>query len=272
MNSMAPDQARMHATPVAGVTLMHAHFVRHAFDRHSHETYSIGVTQAGVQSFRCRGSALASVPGSIMAFLPDEPHDGHAGVAQGFAYRMLYLDTDVVTEWLQGAPAFREPLIEDAQAAARLTRAMDALLQPGEALRAHALLSESVIDLGARHARGGGAGDHRRGTPAWITRVRDLIEAHHAQDLTVETLAEVAGVSRVHVTRAFGARYGLPPHLYLNAARLRHARRLLLEGDSLADAAAAAGFADQSHFTRRFKGSFGMTPGAWLQAVLSRPR
>jgi hypothetical protein len=46
---------------------MHAHFQRHVYHRHSHETYSFGVTEDGVQSFNCRGSARASAAGMIMA-------------------------------------------------------------------------------------------------------------------------------------------------------------------------------------------------------------
>jgi len=58
---------------------MQAHFVRHAYDPHSHDDYLFGVTEQGVQAFRCRGGAWASSAGMIMAFNPDEPHDGHAG-------------------------------------------------------------------------------------------------------------------------------------------------------------------------------------------------
>ena len=84
-------------------------------------------------------------------------------------------------------------------------------------------------------------------------------------------LARAAGLSRVHVSRAFARQFGMPPHAYLNALRLRHARQALLAGQSLADVAAACGFADQSHFTRRFKGSLGVTPGVWLKQMGKAP-
>jgi AraC-like DNA-binding protein len=59
----------------------------------------------------------------------------------------------------------------------------------------------------------------------------------------------------------------VPPHVYLNAVRLANARQLLLTGVPLATVAATTGFADQSHFTRRFKGATGLSPGAWLRQM-----
>ncbi|WP_266160700.1 helix-turn-helix transcriptional regulator, partial [Dyella silvatica] len=87
------------------------------------------------------------------------------------------------------------------------------------------------------------------------------------EDITVERLAILAGLSRVHLTRAFAKSMGVPPHTYLNMVRLRHAQRALLSGQGLADAALSSGFADQSHFNRRFKGSIGLAPGAWLKQM-----
>lgn len=98
-------------------------------------------------------------------------------------------------------------------------------------------------------------------------RVRDYLHAHYCENVTVQDLAPVAGLSRVHLTRAFTQRFGAPPHLYLNAVRLRQAQAAMLAGTPLAEVAAACGFADQSHFTRRFKGSVGTPPAQWLRQM-----
>lgn len=100
----------------------------------------------------------------------------------------------------------------------------------------------------------------------WLQRAREFLEANHERDLTIAQVAQAAGVSRVHLTRAYAAAYGLPPHAHLNLIRLRHALAMLERGVPIAEVAARAGFADQSHFTRRFKGAFGLTPGAWQRA------
>jgi AraC-like DNA-binding protein len=49
--------------------------------------------------------------------------------------------------------------------------------------------------------------------------------------------------------------------------RLDFCRQRMLAGDNLADIAAHAGFADQSHMTRQFISRFGLSPGRWLKFV-----
>jgi AraC-like DNA-binding protein len=103
---------------------------------------------------------------------------------------------------------------------------------------------------------------------ARMARIRDYLRSHFDQDITVDALAREAGLSRVHLTRAFARQFGVPPHIYLNAVRLERAQAAMLAGQGLAEVAAACGFADQSHFSRRFKGSVGLAPGSrWLRQM-----
>ena len=73
-------------------------------------------------------------------------------------------------------------------------------------------------------------------------------------------------MSRFHLCRAFARTYGLPPHAYQLQLRLAEAKRQLAAGRPPAEVAAAIGFADQSHLTKRFKGAFGITPGQFATA------
>src|ERR1700756_789679 len=85
------DWTEYATVPEAGVELLRARMRRHVYERHAHDGFAIGVTEWGVQAFRCRGETHASTAGMVMAFNPDDPHDGHAGDEHGFAYRMLYV-------------------------------------------------------------------------------------------------------------------------------------------------------------------------------------
>src|SRR6266496_6827847 len=82
---------------------MHAHFARHVYHRHSHDTYSFGVTESGAQTFTCRGARHVSARGMVMAFNPDDPHDGHAADRSGFTYRMVHLGPELVADVLADA-------------------------------------------------------------------------------------------------------------------------------------------------------------------------
>jgi AraC-like DNA-binding protein len=266
----------MQPTAVPGVELLRAHFVEHSFDRHSHDTWSIGVTLAGQQSFRCRGTTTTSRSGNVIVFRPDDAHDGHGEDEDGFRYAMLYLCESVVSAWLREASTnavpcgIRDALIDDEALGRCIADAVQACLQPGESLRSATLMQHAVLRLFQRHAGHPVTTWRETGTPRWLHAVRDHLEAHYASDVTVEQLARIAGVSRVHLTRAFMKAFGQPPHGHLNSLRLRAAKRLLARGQSIAETAADAGFADQSHLTRRFKATFGVTPGAWLRQTHPR--
>jgi AraC-like DNA-binding protein len=265
------DWVRFEPSAMEGVTLMKAHFRQHAFDRHSHETYSIGLTHAGVQTFNCGGSLHASLPGDLILFNPDQAHDGQRGAPEGFGYSILYVPEEVVAGCADPDAGmvlprhFRQPVVRDGALARRFAQAVSAINQPGESLRAEELTRDVLAAILLRH--GESVASRRQRIAAGSSRmdkVRDFLQTHYAQDVGALTLAGIAGLSRAHLTRAFARHFGVPPHVYLNAVRVRKAQQAMLAGDSLADVAAGCGFADQSHFSRRFKGALGVTPAQWL--------
>ncbi|HEY2134031.1 MAG TPA: AraC family ligand binding domain-containing protein [Acetobacteraceae bacterium] len=69
-----------------GVEAIHARFAGHAYDLHRHEDWLVGITEAGVQDFCCRGRRWRSTPGRVILIELGEAHDGQAGTTEGFAY------------------------------------------------------------------------------------------------------------------------------------------------------------------------------------------
>ena len=96
-----------------------------------------------------------------------------------------------------------------------------------------------------------------------LLRARDFIWEYYAENVTLDELATITGLSRFHLLRAFAAEFGMPPHTYLNQVRLAKARKLIAAGIPLANVAAEAGFADQSHFTRHFRKTYSVTPAEY---------
>jgi AraC-like DNA-binding protein len=251
---------------------MHAHFERHVYHRHSHESYSFGVTESGAQSFTCRGAAHTSATGMVMAFNPDDPHDGHAGDELGFTYRMVHIGPDLVADVLAdragrrtGLPLFAAPVIEDPLIAANLRALHAALLGGAPALRRDELLTATVAAVCRR-----ATGPPR--TPRDAARVADvarrLIDDAPFADVTADDLAAATGRTRYAVYRAFRSAYGMAPSDYQRQLRLRAARRLIAQGRPLSDIAARTGFADQAHLTRWFSRYYGITPGSFRLAVI----
>jgi AraC-like DNA-binding protein len=99
-----------------------------------------------------------------------------------------------------------------------------------------------------------------------VKKVRDYIESHYADNLSLNQLASLVNYTPYHIIRLFNRSVGLPPHAYLTLVRIREAKQLLANGFSIADAACQTGFVDQSHLTKHFKRVFGITPGQYVQS------
>ena len=102
----------------------------------------------------------------------------------------------------------------------------------------------------------------RDGAPPWLDAMRAQLDGGPGDELTLRALAERAGLDPAHVARAFKRRFAVSVGAYGRRVRLRRAYRLLRAGRPLAESAALAGFADQSHLSRAFRAAFGTTPGA----------
>ena len=259
-------------SPMPGLERLEARFHGHAYDPHRHETYAIGITRDGAQGFRYRGEAQVSRAGQIMVLHPDEQHDGHAAVPDGFSYRMIYVDPALIGQALdqEGAGARTLPFVADA---VTRDRGMATLLNeafadfPGkfDPLAGDALLA-GLADALARRGRQ----DARRpaGMPQRaLLRVRDFLDAEFARPIDSADLERVADLDRFSLARAFRRSFGTAPHRYLVARRVAAARSLIAAGTALAEVAGACGFVDQSHLNRHFKAHFGMTPGRYARLV-----
>jgi AraC-like DNA-binding protein len=270
----AGEWVRYWRSPDGRVEAMHARFHAHVYHRHSHETYSFGITEAGAQSFRCRGGEHTSAAGMVMAFNPDDPHDGHATGEDGFTYRMVHVVPDAVEEVLaesagrtRGLPLFAQPVVHDERVAWSLRR-LHAALATGTPLEVDERLAAAVGALARAAATRTADGALPASTAEHVAgRVRALIDEAFAEDLGTGDLAAAAGCSRYAVYRAFEAVHGLAPSEYQRQRRLRAARALLAAGRGPAEVAAEVGFADQAHLTRWFVRSFGLTPGAYGRAA-----
>jgi AraC-like DNA-binding protein len=278
---MAAEVARYwrHAA-VDGVDLLRARYVTHRYGRHSHETYTFGIIEAGIEEFEYGGSMLRAGAGAVALLDPDIVHTGQAGTPAGWSYRVLYPQVSVVTDvaaelgWPPGTPRFPQTVLYD-PATAALVRSAHRAAEDGDDLASSTLLRTALAGLLRAHAAGGPDAGGRprppRRAPVAVGAVRDLLHERLADPPTLAELAATTELSQFALLRAFRAEMGLPPHAYLNQLRIRRARLLLDDGVPAANVAAEVGFADQAHLTRHFKRVVGVPPAAYqrerLQAV-----
>lgn len=253
----------------SGIERIEAWFGGHGYDPHRHDTYSIGRTLTGVQSFHYRGALCHGLPGNTLVLHPDELHDGMAGTAAGFGYRMAYIDPALIQQVLGGEPL---PYIAGGLSSdPRLYRASEVFVQaldhPLEPLQEQDALFDlaSALRSVAGRPRGRQRLDYRA-----AERARAFMLEHVGEGITLEMLEQASGRERWSLSRDFRALYGTSPYRFVTLRRLDRVRGLMLAGFALVDAALAAGFHDQSHMTRHFSQCFGVAPARWLARMRQR--
>ena len=214
------------------------------------------------------GRTQHGAPGFVLCQKPNELTIGRPAGGLPGSFKVLEFTPEFLEEWLAEQPGatVRPEWSAAVQALSpamssrfgRFFEAFHAAASPLQLQSELLRLSEVVVHgliagMPERVARLEGA--PIRGT----ARMRECLH-EEGFDIDLETLARKAGMSRFQALRAFKRRYGLPPHAYQMAMRLGQARQLLNEGGVPADVALRCGFADQSHFNRHFKRTYGVTP------------
>lgn len=268
------------ATPWPGVHGVRTESAR-SFGRHLHGTFGIGWLEAGAQRSASDCGPVEAFAGDLLAHNPGEVHDGTPLGGSARRWTMLHLEPAVLAGMADlgcapGALELVRPVLRDEPLRLALVRALQRLLRwqtdgsadPVQRLACEEALTQACGLLLARHATaappGSAAGD--------LDRVRERLADDLLRTPSLDELAALAGLGRYQLLRRFARVHGLPPHAWLLQQRAERARRLLRDGRTLADAAVAAGFADQSHMTRVFSRHFGYTPGAWRAAALRGAR
>jgi AraC-like DNA-binding protein len=249
------------------VAFLHARYVT-PFTRHTHEEYSVGVILDGAMVFHWNGGEHVAGPTAISAINPGEVHTGEPARETGWEYRNMFIPPSAVSriapELGDKPHDINAPIISDWPLARKLFLAHRAAA-PGAPpnLAKDVLLAEAIGALFSRHAARRSPASEAR--PA-VRRAQDYLHVHFAEPVRLQVLAELVGLSQFHFIRTFARNTGLTPHAYQDQLRVAHGYRLLMSGVPACEAAAASGYADQSHFIRAFKRCYGVTPGMVARA------
>jgi AraC-like DNA-binding protein len=200
-----------------------------------------------------------------------EPHTGEPASDNGYLYRTLCLNPDVFRRLTfevthrDDLPHFRAAVVEDRELFTRL-RLHRAVANSAPMINRESFLLAVVEHLTRTHV------ERRRQSLSVgrenfvVQQVREYLEAHYSEDVSLAKLSTLTSRSSFHVARAFSKTFGLPPHAYLESIRVQRARELLRSGMSVVDTALSVGYTDQAHFTHRFRRHTGITPGQYRSA------
>jgi AraC-like DNA-binding protein len=253
----------------ARVLLMRGRTDRYAIEPRGEYVFGI-VAEQPMRSRRGRERRTVR-PGQLVAWDPSAAHAGSAVGGRPWSSRLMVVEVaDLVAiagdeeSLLPGDVVFPDPVISDPGLARAFVALHRALETPSTRLERDERLGEWLHAL-VQRASGAPARSSSL-SPRDDRALRlacDYLGDHPARNVGLDELATAAGIGKFRLIRLFRERIGLPPHALHLAHRIRDARRLLEQGETIADTAAATGFTDQSHLHRHFLRCLGLTPAAY---------
>ncbi len=252
-----------------GIDLMSARFVRHAFVPHSHDELMIAVIHAGVKAFRHGRSREHAATGSLSVVNPGEMHTGERAHGQELVYAALYVPEAALAAMSAGdvgSRSIRLPVVDDHDIWRSLALAHRLGMAGDDAVAAEQAMACGVSLLFQRYGASRSVYSDA-GCPRAVNRATDFLQACACDHISLEDASKAAGVGLYHLIRLFTKHLGLTPHAYLTQVRIAKSRRLLRLGEPIAQVALDVGFADQAHFTKRFKQVTGTTPAFYARSM-----
>lgn len=260
-----------------GLDYLHAHYIRHAYPRHSHDYYVLCLIERGRQSFLHRGAKHFTPPGGVILINPGAAHTGEAVDEAGFEMRSLYptishMQTallELTGRQRQALPYFKDVRIDHLWAARQLIRLHEAMVDAPHSLEYESRLTWSLVQFIKRYGDDAYPEQKIGRERNAVLRACRYIEENFARGISLQELSEHVALSPYYLLRVFRAEVGMPPYTYLENIRVRRAQRLIESGKALVQVTVEAGYSSQSQMTRHFKRIVGATPGQYAQQIRS---
>jgi len=235
--------------------------------RHSHPNAHVGFILGGGFTETFTRKTLECRPLSVSYIAPDLPHtdDFRHGV-----HCLVFEINPARLAQLRDVAALREPVFASGGRAAWLS-----LRMYREALRSDSASSLALeglaLEILAELSRGEGKDESK--PPRWLNHARELLHARLAENLTHDEVAQSVRVHPVYLATLFRRHFRCTIGEYVRRLRIEFAaRQIASSGRSLCEIGLAAGFSDQSHFSKVFKNQTGMTPGSFRASLPGRRR
>ena len=251
------------------VEFLRAHFRSHRFAPHTHPVFAVGAVRRGACRIWHRGTSHVAGPGDLVLIAPGTPHSADPAAGDVWDYCALYFSTATARLWcgrLPATPVFRSVVAGDIDLSTRLERLCVLLADDPDQSRAEAPFARFVRHLFSRFGEESPR-DAALDCDDAPAAARRYLDAHFAEPVRIEHLADHTGRNPYGLIRAFSREFGMPPYTYLTHVRVSRAQEMLRTGRPISDTAFSVGFSDQSHLTRFFRRIVGVPPGVWVRGV-----
>lgn len=248
-----------------GIEAYSLHGNGRGFPDHFHAHYVAGIVADGRRALRCAGRSAELRAGDVMLLNPGDSHGCSPLGDAPLEYRALNISRAAMEKaaarlGLTETPRFAANVMPRAEAGELLDALHRAVMDGAQGEKQQNLFDGLLTRLLAPRPARSESEKTARETSAQVSALRRYIERHYAESLSLDGLLAMTNLSKFAMIRAFAKETGLTPYRYLQAERLEMAKVFLRGGMTPAEAADAAGFADQSHLTNYFREFTGLTP------------
>jgi AraC-like DNA-binding protein len=252
------------------VELRYSQYSLPVFHRHNHDAYSIGLVKQGSTQFHLVHEEESAIPvtcGDLVLINPGEVHACNPENGSPFSYYMVYIQPEYMIRLLAEMAdkaiqpyRFPVPLLRDTVIRRKFEELCRSMLAGDSRLEIESEIHEVVASIVEKCSQTAGLELAFSTRPEALQAGYRYLLEHLAENISLQELAGLCAMSPYHFLRSFRRQYGLPPHTCQLQMRINQARQLLVSGRSIAETAAEVGFADQSHFSRKFRSLVGATP------------
>ncbi|WP_141434518.1 AraC family transcriptional regulator [Bacillus sp. 03113] len=244
------------------------------YQKHYHEEYSIGLVEKGTTNFWCNGKNIPIRSKTVVLIPSKMLHSCTPNLSKEWKYKMIFIHP----EWLHSAlDLYREgnkkesmidvPFLLNNRMFEQVNHLIKCLTSKTTPLEKESQMIHTIhqlfeyekcikIPLKKKMYEGKN-----------LNAIKDYLHGHYKENITLDTLSRLSGLSKYYFLRLFKAKYHVPPHTYQIILRVNFAKKEIKKGRPFTEIAQEAGFYDQSHFIKQFKRYVGTTPEKYCESV-----
>lgn len=246
------------------------------FPNHFHDYYVIGFVEGGKRHLWCKGQEYNLTSGDLILFNPRDNHFCEPVDGDILDYRAVNINADVMLQAVKEITGkeFTPYFIQNVVYQSDITQSLDELYKSILRCEPQFKKDEALFFLLEQILQDYIQPFDKADTPKPNRQIKALcnyMEEHFQENITLDDLLSMASFGKSYLLRSFTKQVGVSPYRYLQTVRLDKAKKLLEQGIPPIDAAAMAGFADQSHFTNFFKEFIGLTPKQYQRIFTDEP-
>ncbi len=247
----------------------HFQGIMQKFPNHFHEYYVIGFIEKGKRFLSCKNKEYLIEPGDLLLFNPRDNHTCEQIDGKALDYRCINIQPEIMRKMIfeitgkEYLPYFTSQVVLHSDLVALLCELHLIVMEEERDFRKEEIflfLLEQLVEEYTEHA----VTDENTEQSTEVRVTCEFLENHYMENITLDDLCKLTGLSKYHLLRCFTRQKGISPYSYLETIRIGKAKKMLEQGILPIDVALQTGFTDQSHFSNFFKKFIGLTPKQYM--------